>query len=88
MRDRWTLRRLERGSGIVEFVVSVVFFAFENRSYIQEDFVKAWLRIFFGSGGRTLEGEGFERLSSLRHVSRRVYGGVVEEVFGSGGCTL
>jgi hypothetical protein len=43
---------------------------------------------FFGSGGRTLEGEGFERLSSLGHISRRVYGGVVEEIFGNGGCTL
>jgi hypothetical protein len=42
----------------------------------------------FGSGGRTLEGEGFERLSSLGHISRRVNGGVVEEIFGSGGCTL
>jgi hypothetical protein len=34
-----------RGSGIVEFV-SVVFFPFENRSYIQEEFVEACLRSF------------------------------------------
>ena len=39
----------------------------------------------FGSGGRTLEGEGFERRSSLTHLQEIVCRGVFEEILASGG---